>query len=144
MVGVKGWLAGKFGAQPLSVSLTVKPYFLHIPIPSSTFSRLKNWQFTHLFRFFMGLALLLAWDLCQVPVPWVAVSVVHDVVEYVGRLHLLGVDLVPIAPEIMDEIGLCGVFLILDEDGPIPVFYDCAVLFHSGLLSGAWLLSLCD
>ena len=69
-------------------------------------------------------------DLLEVPVPGVAVSVVADIVEHTRRLDLLGVDLVAVGSQIVDERGLVGVILVPDNDDPLAVLHHCTVLLH--------------
>lgn len=66
----------------------------------------------------------------KLPIPRVTVGVIDDVIESPGSLDLHRIDLVPVASKIMNEVGLCPVFLIGDENGFGSVLDYCAELLH--------------
>lgn len=64
------------------------------------------------------------------PIPRVTVGVIDDIIKSPGSLDLYRINLVPVASKIMNEVGLCPVFLIGDENGFSSVLDYCAELLH--------------
>lgn len=64
------------------------------------------------------------------PIPRVTVCMIDDVIKSSGSFNFHRIDFVPVAPKIMNEVGLCPVFLIGDKNGSGSIFDYCAELLH--------------